>query len=396
MAHRTVDDLEVGGKRVLVRVDFNVPWDNGRITDFTRIDRTLPTIRDLSDKGAKIVLLAHFGRPKGEVKPELSLRPLAEALAVRLGHSVSFAADCIGEVASTAIDKLQDGAVLLLENTRFHKEEMANDNEFAVNLAELGDLYVNDAFSCAHRAHASTEALAHKLPSAAGRCLEAELSALRSTLEEPRRPLAAVVGGAKVSTKLDVLGHLIDKVDELIVAGAMANTFLEAQGLHVGKSLSEHDLAGTAREIIARAEQAGCRIELPVDAVVASEFKANTATKIVAVSAVPSSAMILDIGPDSIADLKARLTNWKTVLWNGPLGAFETPPFNAGTSAFAKMVAAFTRSSGLVSVAGGGDTVAAIQKAGVYDDFTYVSTGGGAFLEWLEGRSLPGIKALGI
>ncbi len=393
-AFRRLDDLDAAGKTVLVRVDLNVPMRDGVVTDATRIDRVLPTIRELADAGAKVVLMSHFGRPKGQVVAEMSLKPVAAALAERLGQDVSFANDCIGDAAKAVVDGLDGGQVAMLENLRFHAAEEKNDAGFAGELAALGDLYVNDAFSCAHRAHASTEALARLRPAAAGRLMQAELDALGAALEAPERPVAAIVGGAKVSTKLDLLGNLVGKVDQLIIGGGMANTFLHAQGKDVGSSLCEHDLADTAREIIAKAAASGCEIVLPVDIVVAAEFKAGAATETLDEIAVPDGKMILDVGPASIADLTARLGNCRTLLWNGPLGAFEIPPFNQGTDAVALAAADLTDAGGLTTVAGGGDTVAALNGAGVTARFTYVSTAGGAFLEWLEGKALPGVQAL--
>ena len=393
---RPLEDLDVSHRTVLVRVDLNLPMQDGEVTDFTRVDRVLPTIRELIDRGARVVLLSHFGRPKGHVNPDMSLRPVAEAVANRLNRPVTFADDSIGDGAKAAVQSIGAGEVALLENLRFHPGEEANDDAFAAALAALADCYVNDAFSCSHRAHASTEALARKLPAAAGRNMEAELSALSAALENPQRPVAAVVGGAKISTKLDVLGHLIDRVDVLIVGGAMANTFLNAQGLDVGASLCEPDLADTARAIVTKANEAGCEILLPQDALVADALEAGIETATVSVNAVPTTKMILDVGPKTVSDLVTRLTSWHTILWNGPLGAFEFPPFDAGTVALAKAAAARTQAGDLISVAGGGDTVAALRHAGVAEDFTYVSTAGGAFLEWLEGKELPGVKALAI
>jgi phosphoglycerate kinase len=390
---RTLDDLDPKGRRVLLRVDLNVPMENGKVTDATRIERVLPTIREIADKGGKAILLAHFGRPKGP-DTENSLRPVAAALAAHLGQPVAFAEDCIGDKAAAAVAAMRDGDVLLLENTRFHKGEEKNDPAFVDALAALGDAYVNDAFSAAHRAHASTEGLAHKLPAYAGRAMQAELEALGKALESPARPLAAIVGGAKVSTKLELLGNLIGKVDSLIIGGGMANTFLAAQGKAVGKSLCEHDLADAARRILADAAARGCDILLPADAVVAKEFKAHAASRVTDVGHVAPDEMILDIGPRSLALVEAKLAAAKTLVWNGPFGAFELPPFDAATTATAVVAAKLTKAGGLVSVAGGGDTVAALNHAGVADDFSYVSMAGGAFLEWLEGKTLPGVKAL--
>jgi phosphoglycerate kinase len=395
MTFKTLDDLaDLSGKRVLVRVDLNVPMDGNKVTDTTRIDRVLPTIRELADKGARVVLLAHFGRPKGAVMPEMSLAPVAAALTERLGRPVAFAADCIGELAAAAVEGLNDGDVALLENTRFHAGEEKNEGGFADALAALGDLYVNDAFSAAHRAHASTEGLARRLPAYAGRTMQAELEALAAALTTPVRPVLAVVGGAKVSSKIDLLDNLVKKVDMLVIGGGMANTFLAAQGKDVGKSLCEHDLADTARRIMETAKAAGCEIVLPVDAVVAREFKAGAANETVPVDAVPADAMILDVGAQSVANVKAKIDAAATLVWNGPLGAFEIAPFDAATVAAARYAAARSKNGPLATVAGGGDTVAALNHAGAAEDFTYVSTAGGAFLEWLEGKALPGVLAL--
>ncbi len=391
----TLDQLDVAGKRVIVRCDFNVPMQDGKVTDTTRIDRGAETLRDLAAKGARVIAMSHFGRPKGKRVPEFSLRPLVQPLSKALGGKpVAFADECVGPAAKEAVAKLKDGDVLLLENLRFHAAEEANDKAFAAELAALADLYVNDAFSCAHRAHASTEAIAHLLPHAAGRLMQAELEHLAAALEKPQRPVMAVVGGAKVSTKLDLLGNLVTKVDQLVIGGGMANTFLFADGVEVGKSLAERDMADTARAIVAKAKAANCTIVLPVDAVVSAEFKAGAASKTVDVNDVPAGMMILDVGPESVADIAARLKTCKTLVWNGPLGAFETVPFDRGTVAVAREAAALTKAKKLLSVAGGGDTVAALGHAGVTDDFTYVSSAGGAFLEWLEGKTLPGVAAL--
>lgn len=391
---RTIDDLDVAGKRVLVRADLNVPMQDGKITDDTRIRRFAPTVRDLAKAGARVIILSHFGRPNGKVVPEMSLEPLVDPLSEALHQPASFGRDCIGTPAEEAIDVLEDGGVVLLENVRFHPGEEANDPDFAKALAALGDIYVNDAFSAAHRAHASTEALALLLPSAAGRLMQAELEALSRALEKPERPLMAVVGGAKISTKLDLLSNLSQKVDQLIIGGGMANTFLNAMGKPVGTSLCEHDMADTARDVIAAAKDAGCEIVLPLDAAVASEFKEGAESDIVPVDAVPEDKMILDIGPETIADLESRLEGAKTVVWNGPLGAFEIAPFDKGTTAVARAAARLTKAEKLVSVAGGGDTVAALAHADADREFTYVSSAGGAFLEWLEGKELPGVAAL--
>ncbi len=391
----TIDDLDLAGRRVLVRGDLNVPVADGKVTDATRIERLAPTIRELCDKGARVVVMSHFGRPKGKVVPEMSLKPVVAALSAALGDApVAFAPDCIGAAAEDVVDALQPGGAALLENLRFHAGEEANDAGFAAALAKLGDAYVNDAFSAAHRAHASTEAIARLLPAAAGRAMQAELEALATALENPAHPVAALIGGAKVSSKLDVLGNLVPRVDALIIGGGMANTFLHARGIDVGASLCEHDLADTVREIEARAATARCDIVLPVDAVVAPRFEAGAPAQTVAIDAVPADQMILDIGPDSIADLRRRLGDLRTLLWNGPLGAFEVAPFDTGTVAVAREAARLTRDGGLISVAGGGDTVAALNHAGAAGDFSYVSTAGGAFLEWLEGKTLPGVKAL--
>ena len=391
---RTLDDLAVAGRRVLVRLDLNVPMKDGRVTDDSRIVRQLPTVQELARAGARVIVLSHFGRPDGQAVPKLSLKPVAEALGRALGKPVAFATDCIGPPAKAVVDGLRDGEVAVLENTRFHAAEEANDAAFVAQMAALGDLYVNDAFSCAHRAHASTEGLARRLPAAAGRNMEAELKALQAALEKPERPVAAVVGGAKVSTKLELLGNLVAKVDRLIIGGGMANTFLFAQGIEVGKSLCERDMAATARDILKKAEAAKCRVLLPDDVVVAPEFKAGAPTRTVAVGAVPADQMILDVGPKAAQALGAALAECRTLVWNGPLGAFETPPFDAGTNAVAREAARLTKAGRLLSVAGGGDTVAALKHAGVADAFSYVSTAGGAFLEWLEGKVLPGVKAL--
>jgi phosphoglycerate kinase len=392
---RTLDDFEVGGKTVLVRGDLNVPMKDGTVTDTTRLDRLAPTLLELADKGAKVVVLSHFGRPKGKADPGFSLKPVVPALEKALGgRPVAFAEDCVGPAAEAAVGRLSDGGILLLENVRFHPGEEKNDEEFARGLAALGDIYVNDAFSAAHRAHASTEAIARLLPSAAGRLMQAELEALSRALEKPARPVVAVVGGAKISTKLDLLGNLVGKVDMLVLGGGMANTFLHAKGVNVGASLAEKDMADAAREIMGKADAAGCELLLPVDGIVAAEFKAGAESHDVPIDQVPDDRMILDIGPKSVEMLSLKIQGAKTVLWNGPLGAFEIEPFDAGTNAVAGLVAALTKEGRLLSVAGGGDTVAALGKAGVEDAFSYVSTAGGAFLEWLEGKELPGVAAL--
>ncbi|HZO48438.1 MAG TPA: phosphoglycerate kinase [Xanthobacteraceae bacterium] len=390
---RTLDDADVKNKRVLVRVDLNVPTENGKVTDATRIERQAHTINEIADKGGKAILLSHFGRPKG-VDPSQSLRPVAQEVARVLGRPVAFAEDCIGEKAAEAVARMQPGDILCLENTRFHKGEEKNDAAFVAELAKLGDLWVNDAFSAAHRAHASTEGLGHVLPAYAGRSMQAELDALGKALDAPQRPVAAIVGGAKVSSKLDLLGNLIAKVNVLIIGGGMANTFLVAQGKNVGKSLAERDLADTARDILAKAKAQGCEIVLPTDAVAAKEFKANAPSRAVSVDAVAGDEMILDIGPTSIEHAVSVLARIKTLVWNGPFGAFEMEPFDTGTVEVAEAAAELTAAGKLVSVAGGGDTVAALNAAGVTERFTYVSTAGGAFLEWMEGKALPGVEVL--
>jgi phosphoglycerate kinase len=392
---RTLDDVDVKGERVLLRVDLNVPMENGRVTDLTRLERVAPTIAELSAKGGKVILLAHFGRPKGR-DPKESLKPVAAALAQVIGKPVAFAADCIGDVAAKAIAAMKDGDILCLENTRFHKGEEKNDPAFVAELAKLGDIWVNDAFSAAHRAHASTEGLGHKLPAYAGRTMQAELEALAKALVTPTKPVIAIIGGAKVSTKIDLLENLVAKVDAMVIGGGMANTFLYAQGVGVGKSLAERDLAATALRIIDKAYATNCAIILPVDAVVAFHFAPHAPSHAYGLGAIPPDGMILDVGPQSIERIHAAIDDAATLVWNGPLGAFETPPFDRGTVAAARHAAARTREKKLVSVAGGGDTVAALNQAGVASDFTYVSTAGGAFLEWLEGKPLPGVEVLKI
>jgi len=391
---KTIDAIDVAGKRVLVRVDLNVPMKNGQVTDATRIERAAPTLAELAAKSAKVIVLSHFGRPDGKRVPEMSLKPLVEPLSKALGKPVAFADDCVGPVAEEAVRVLKPGEVLLLENLRFHKEEEKNDKGFIDKLSVLGDAYVNDAFSAAHRAHASTEGLANRLPAAAGRLMQAELEALDKALGNPKRPVCAVVGGAKVSTKLDLLGNLVGKVGKLIIGGGMANTFMQAQGINVGKSLSEKDLAGTAREIMAKAKAANCEILLPVDVVVAGEFKAGAPSQVVDAKACPDDQMILDVGPKSIKIYAKQVAKCATLVWNGPLGAFEIKPFDNGTVSLARTVAEQTGAKKLLSVAGGGDTVAALAAAGVEEKFSYVSTAGGAFLEWMEGKTLPGVAAL--
>jgi phosphoglycerate kinase len=390
---RTLDQADVRDKRVLVRVDLNVPAENGKPTDLTRIERVAPTIRDIADKGGKVILISHYGRPKG-FDPKDSLQQFAPAIAEVLGRPVAFAADCIGDKAKTAIAAMKPGDILCLENTRFHKGEEKNDPAFIAELAALGDIFVNDAFSVSHRAHASVEGIGHKLPTYAGRTMQDELDALTKVLEAPTRPLAAIVGGAKVSTKLDLLGNLLAKVDVLVIGGGMANTFLAAQGHAVGKSLCEHDLLPTAREILAIAKSKGREIVLPVDAVVAKEFKANAPSRVTGVERVAPDEMILDIGPRSIEYVCSVLARVKTLVWNGPFGAFELEPFDTGTVEVAEAAAELTAIGKLITVAGGGDTVAALNTAGVTDRLTYVSTAGGAFLEWLEGKALPGVEVL--
>ncbi|MCY1127222.1 phosphoglycerate kinase [Frigidibacter sp. RF13] len=394
MGFKTIDDMDVAGKVALVRVDINVPVEAGVVTDATRIEKIVPTVKDLIAKGASVVLLAHFGRPKGKVVPEMSLRVTLPALEKALGLPVAFAEDCVGGPAKKAVAALPKGGVLLLENTRFHEGEEKNDPALAAGMAALGHIYVNDAFSAAHRAHASTEGIARLLPACAGRLMAAELKALNAALGEPERPVAAVVGGAKVSTKLDLLGNLIEKVDHLVIGGGMANTFLVAKGVQVGTSLAEHEMADTASAILAKAEETGCAIHLPIDLVVAREFKAGADHEVVPVSHCPPDAMILDAGPSTVAVLDTVFQSCRTLIWNGPLGAFELQPFDAATNAAAAKVAELTRAGKLVSVAGGGDTVAALNKAGAAEDFTFISTAGGAFLEWMEGKDLPGVAAL--
>jgi phosphoglycerate kinase len=392
---RTLDQADVKGKRVLVRLDLNVPVDNGRITDTTRIDRSAATITEIADKGGKVILLSHFGRPKGR-DPKDSLRPVAQAVGNLIKRPVSFGSDCVGEPAETAVAAMNPGDILCLENTRYHAEEEKNDPAFVAALAKLGDVYVNDAFSVAHRAHASTEGLAHKLPAFAGLAMQDELDALEKALEAPKKPVIAVIGGTKVSTKLDLIGNLIAKVDGLVIGGGMANTFLHAQGINIGKSLAEKDMAGSARDILAKAARHSCAIILPIDAIVAYYFEANAPAHDYGVNSIPPDGMILDVGPNSVERIKAVVDDAATLVWNGPLGAFEILPFDKATVAIARYAAARTKAGKLISVAGGGDTVAALNHAGVVGDFTYVSTAGGAFLEWMEGKALPGVEALRI
>jgi len=392
---KTLDDIgDVTSKRILVRVDLNVPMADGEVTDDTRLRALIPTVTELADKGAKVLLLAHFGRPKGEKRPEFSLKPVVPALAAILDRDVSFLPDCAGQAMADETGRLANGSICVLENTRFHPGEEANDDALAEQMAKLGDIFVNDAFSAAHRAHASTVGLAKLLPAYAGRSMERELNALDKALGNPEHPVAAVVGGAKVSSKLDVLRQMVEKVDHLIIGGGMANTFLAARGVDVGKSLCEHDLADTANAILEAADQANCTVHLPYDVVVAKEFRPNPPTRTVNVHEVGPDEMILDIGPAAVEALSDVLKTCKTLVWNGPLGAFETPPFDVATVALAKTAAALTKEGQLLSVAGGGDTVAALNHAGVADDFSFVSTAGGAFLEWMEGKALPGVEAL--
>lgn len=396
MTFRTLDDLRPSGQRVLVRADLNVPIHDGEIGDRTRLERLIPTIGELARAGAKVIVCSHFERPKGKRVPSMSLRPIADALADVLGRPVAFADDCIGPDAEAAVARMDDGDVLVLENTRFHAGEEKNDPAMARQLAALADLYVNDAFSAAHRAHASTEGVAHLLPAYAGRLMQRELEALDAALGNPARPVCAVVGGSKVSTKLELLGNLVKQVDVLVIGGAMANTFLAAQGASVGKSLQEAEMHDTARKILVGAEAAGCEIVLPTDAVAAREFKANPVTEIVSAREIPADCMMLDVGPASVDALRRRLPALRTLVWNGPLGAFETPPFDAATTALAHAIGDATQKGALRSVAGGGDTVSALRHAGELERMTYVSSAGGAFLEWLEGKTLPGVAALSI
>jgi len=390
-----IDQADVTGKRVLVRADLNVPCQDGQVSDATRIERFLPTVRELVSRGARVVIITHFGRPKGEPNQDMSLAVVADKVREMLpGINVGFAEDCIGSAAQSAVASLADGDVVVLENLRFHKGETENDPAFIAELAKLGDIYVSDAFSTSHRAHASTEGLAHHLPAFAGPLMMAEVNALKAALESPKRPVAAVVGGAKVSTKITLLTNLVSKVDMIIVGGGMANTFLYAQGVNVGKSLCEPDFVDTVENILSRAIETGCKIVLPTDVVVAQEFKEGAEAQVLDVNQVPDDAMILDAGPQTVTGLVERLSTCKTLLWNGPLGAFEISPFGEGTFALARAAAQATTEGQLTTIAGGGDTVAALNGAGVTQDFTYVSTAGGAFLEWLEGRALPGVVAL--
>ncbi len=390
---RTLDQADVKAKRVLLRVDLNVPMENGKVTDATRLERIVPTIAEIADKGGKVILLAHFGRPKGR-DPKESLKPIAQELSRIVKRPVGFAEDCVGDAAEKAVATMKPGDILCLENTRFHKEEEKNDPAFVAALAKLGDIYVNDAFSAAHRAHASTEGLGHKLPAYAGRAMQAELDALSKALEKPKKPVIAIIGGAKVSTKLDLLENLVSKVDALVIGGGMANTFLHAKGTGIGKSLAERDLSETARRILDAAAAKNCAIILPVDAVVAFHFEANAPSQTYGLDAIPEDGMILDIGRQSVERVQAAIDDAATLVWNGPLGAFELHPFDRGTMAVARYAAGRTKAGKLVSVAGGGDTVAALNQAHVAGDFSYISTAGGAFLEWMEGKKLPGVEVL--
>jgi phosphoglycerate kinase len=395
MPFRTLDQFVARGKRVLVRADLNVPVKDGQITDLTRLQRLCPTIRELSGKGARVVICSHFGRPKGKRVPEMSLRPVASALEGVLGLKVRFVETCVGPMAEQAVKALTDGEVLVLENTRFDPREEKNDPAMAKQLALLADVYVNDAFSAAHRAHASTEGVARLLPAYAGRLMQAELEALEAVLGHPNRPLAAIIGGAKVSTKIGLLENLVGRINVLVLGGAMANTFLAAQGVSVGRSMQAVDMHGKASDILLHAKQTGCEVILPQDVVVASELGSNAAVQTVPINAIPAETMILDLGPATVQELVRRVSGWHTVVWNGPLGTFETPPFDMATDALAQALATETQAGRLISVAGGGETVAALQQSGAADRFTYISSAGGAFLEWLEGRTLPGVAALG-
>ncbi len=391
---KTLDEAAVAGLRVLLRADLNVPMHNGVVSDTSRLERVAPTITELADKGARVIVVSHFDRPKGKRVPEMSLHPIAAALGKVLGRDVAFANDCVGPDAAQAVARLHDGQILVLENTRYHAGEEANDEAFSADLASLADIYVNDAFSAAHRAHASTEGVAHLLPSFAGRLMQAELTALQAALGTPVRPVMAIVAGSKVSTKLDLLSNLVAKVDILVIGGAMANTFLAAQGHDVGKSLQEKDLHETALKILETAKAAGCEIILPIDLVVSEIFSPNPPTQIVGIDAVPATMMALDVGPATVDGLIARLPSIRTVIWNGPLGAFETPPFHMATSRLAAAIAAATDAKTLISVGGGGDTVSALRMAGADSRLSYLSSAGGAFLEWMEGKILPGVEIL--
>ncbi|KAF0146541.1 MAG: phosphoglycerate kinase [Rhodospirillaceae bacterium] len=393
-AFKTIDQIEVAGRRVVVRADLNVPIKDGKVTDTTRIDRSAQTLKDLTAKGARVVVLSHFGRPDGKRNEKYTLKLVLVPLSQAVGLPVVFGEDCIGPDAEKVVNDLPAGGIALLENLRFHAEEEQNDLDFAKKLAALGDIYVNDAFSTAHRAHASTEAIARLLPAAAGRLMQAELDALGKALERPARPVAAVIGGAKVSTKLNLLGNMVARVNMLVIGGGMANTFLFAKGIDIGKSLCEKGMVDTARAIMQKAEAGGCEIVLPTDAVVADEFKEGAVNKVVPIGAIPSGKMVLDIGPVSVETVVAKLSSCKTLVWNGPLGAFEVKPFDKATNTVAQAAANLTGAGKLLTVAGGGDTVAALANAGVEEKFSYISTAGGAFLEWLEGRTLPGVAAL--
>ena len=390
----TIDDLNVANKRVLLRLDLNVPMRDNQITDTTRIDRSIDTIKKLTKSGASVIIISHFGRPKGHEDLKMSLKPIAKALSKALGCDIAFATDCIGPKAQFLAETIKAGEVVMLENLRFHAGEETNDKEFAGKLSELANVFINDAFSCAHRAHASTEAITHLLPSAPGLLMQAELNALSQALGNPERPVIALVGGAKISTKMKVLSHLVQQVDQLIIGGGMANTFLNAQGINIGRSLCETDMKSVALEIMGQAVSAGCELVLPIDAIIAEEFAEGTISETVLLDSIHPESMILDVGPASAADLKMRIANCKTFLWNGPLGAFEIKPFDNATNILAQEVANLTAKGSIISVAGGGDTVAALANAGVQNKFSYVSTAGGAFLEWLEGKELPGIAAL--
>ncbi len=394
MTYKTLDHCHVTGKTVLCRVDLNVPMVAGRITDMTRINAVIPTIMDLRSQGAKIALIAHFGRPKGKKDLQYSLEPVAHALGNLIGQDVEFVSDCIGDVARHAIRALQPGQICLLENLRFHEGEEKNDPDFAAELAVLGDVFVNDAFSVAHRAHASTEGITHMLPSFAGRLMEAEIDALTKGLDNPEKPVAAIVGGAKISTKLDVLNHIVKKVDILVLGGGMANTFLYAKGIDVGASLHEPDMLDQAKQVINTAKEFDCDLVLPVDVLTAKEFKAGATSQVKPVHVIQSDDMVLDIGHETIILIKQKLADTKTILWNGPMGAFEIMPFDHGTNQVAQFVAQETKTGRMVSIAGGGDTASALKNANTFDEFTYVSTAGGAFLEWLEGKTLPAVAAL--
>lgn len=391
---KTIDDLNVANKRVLLRLDLNVPMRDGQITDTTRIDRSLNTIKKLTKANAAVIIISHFGRPKGQANPKMSLEPIAKALSLALNYDIPFATNCVGPKAHMIVEKIKVGEVVMLENLRFHAGEETNDIEFAGKLAELANVFVNDAFSCAHRAHASTESITRLLPSVAGLLMQAELDALSKVLVNPERPVIALVGGAKISTKMNVLSHLVKQVDQLIIGGGMANTFLCAQGINIGKSLCEIDMTSDALDIMGQAVDSGCEIVLPIDAIVAKEFTEGTMSETVLLDAIDPEKMILDVGPASAADLKKRITDCKTLIWNGPLGAFEIKPFDNATNVLAQEAASLTAKGNIISVAGGGDTIAALANAGVKEEFSYVSTAGGAFLEWLEGRELPGVAAL--